>query len=391
MLSAVASGASSPSSTPSVVVISPPGGVGEVAAVKAAGLGSKVRWFVVSGGGGDDDDGPQQRGRASASKDGGTTVVTLSSHALEQVSQAGGSLQLAGASASSLLADMDDPASALPAVATWCQGIGEGDGVLISTLDGIDDALSPSSSSKKRKRPAEDSDDANDPATMWKNAVKVAAQEASKAVKGTKIAILSATEDDYPSGGDGGDAESKGGGLGSLVGNLFAGKKPVVPTSLATALSGDASNPVYRIRHGELFGTPESSPDFSPLVGGPRRSPEICEEYTMRSVRVDPTRSVAGNLMTGSGSRSSRHAVGDAAALVALGKVFVSGGDGEMDVCVTSLRGTDEVPEEMWNQEFQRAQRMMSSGVSGGADGTAPVLFVAEFSSVPDVRRLADW
>jgi hypothetical protein len=226
---------------------------------------------------------------------------------------------------------------------------------------------------------------------VWKNAVKVAVQEASKAVGGRKIAILSATEDDDPSDGGAGE-EDKGGALGSLVGNLFGGRKPGVPTSLAAALSGEGRNLLCRIRHGELFGTPESSPDFSPLVGGPRRSPEPCEEYTMRSVRVDPARSVAGNLMTGSGSRSSRHAVGEAAALVALEKVSVSGGGGAggIDVCVTSLRGTEEVSADTWNQEFQRATKMMFSA-SSGADGGAPVLFAAEFSSVPDLRRLSDW
>lgn len=36
----------------SLVVISPPGGVGEVTAVKAASTGSSVRWFVVSQQGG---------------------------------------------------------------------------------------------------------------------------------------------------------------------------------------------------------------------------------------------------------------------------------------------------------------------------------------------------
>lgn len=41
-------------------------------------------------------------------------------------------------------------------------------------------------------------------------------------------------------------------------------------------------------RHGELFGISESSPDFSPLIGGPKREAVLAEEYTMRNLRIDP-------------------------------------------------------------------------------------------------------
>ena len=120
-------------------------------------------------------------------------------------------------------------------------------------------------------------------------------------------------------------------------------------------------------------------------MGGPRKVPELCEEYVLRSVRVDPTLSVTGNLMMGSNTRSSRHAVGEAAALMALGKVTIER-DG-LDVCVSSQRGSDAVSVELWDKEFQRVQAMLANG--GGSEG-AP-LFSAEFSSVPDIKRLADW
>jgi hypothetical protein len=376
----------SASSIPSVVVVSPPGGVGEASAVRAASMGSSVRWFVVS-----NDGSANQRQAAGGSR---PTTVTLSSQALDLIEQGGGSLQLAGATVSSVLADTDDPGSAVPAISAWCGSVASNrdDAVLICTFDGIDGALMSSSGGKARKWSAADDDVAKDPATLWRNAVKVVAEEASGVLRGTKIAILSATEDDEPGMADDEDDSDDKGGLkvGSLVGSLFGGKKPAVPPSLTAALS-QSGGVLHKLRHGELFGTPESSPEFSPLVGGPKRIPDLCEEYTMRSVRVDPTLSVSGNLMMGSSTRSSRHAVGDAAALLALGKVKVEAREG-LDVCVSSLRGSEVISDQAWDLEFQRVQSMMAaSASSSGAAGGAPILFSAEFASVPDVKRLADW
>jgi hypothetical protein len=376
----------SASNIPSVVVVSPPGGVGEASAVRAASMGSSVRWFVVS-----NDGSANQRQAAGGSR---PTTVTLSSQALDLIEQGGGSLQLAGATVSSVLADTDDPGTAVPAISAWCGSVASNrdDAVLICTFDGIDGAIVSSSGGKARKWSAADDDVAKDPATLWRNAVKVVAKEASGVLRGTKIAILSATEDDEPGMADDEDDSDDKGGLkvGSLVGSLFGGKKPAVPPSLTAALS-KSGGVLHKLRHGELFGTPESSPEFSPLVGGPKKIPDLCEEYTMRSVRVDPTLSISGNLMMGSSTRSSRHAVGDAAALLALGKVKVEAREG-LDVCVSSLRGSEVVSDQAWDLEFQRVQSMMAaSASSSGASGGAPILFSAEFASVPDVKRLADW
>ena len=101
----------------SLVVISPPGGVGEVAAVKAACLGTAVRWFVISGG----------------SK---KNNLELSQEALDSIDNAGGKIQLAGADAESLLISENDDSgqiSALSAVSQWC---GRAD-ALLCTFDGI--------------------------------------------------------------------------------------------------------------------------------------------------------------------------------------------------------------------------------------------------------------
>lgn len=319
----------------SLIVISPPGGVGEVSAVKAAQMGASVRWFVVS--------------------QAGTNDVVLSQETLDNIAAAGGTVDLAGAEAPTLLLPSDDPASALKAVSAWC---GSAD-ALICTFDGLENA-----NSKLQNKNQE-------MVKPWENAIKVAAREARKAVSGTKIAILDAFEDE--------EENNKAGGLDGLVSSLLGGAVQI-PSSLTEALT-EGSVGVTKLRHGQLFGTPESSPEFSPLVGGPRKNPELCEEYTMRAVRVDPTLSVAGNVMMGSATRSSRHAVGEAAALMALGKVSFQDG---IDVCVSSLRGTEKPSLDSWNEDFARLEKALSSG-------GAAKLFEAAFSSVPNVDRLTDW
>lgn len=100
----------------------------------------------------------------------------------------------------------------------------------------------------------------------------------------------------------------------------------------------------------------------------------------MRGVRVDPTLSVSGNSMMESSSRSSRLAVGEAAALMLMDQVPTAADD----ICITSLRGSTVVTDKVWKDEFGRAQAMME-------DGRAAQLFSTSFAGVPDVERLADW
>jgi hypothetical protein len=317
-----------------LVVISPPGGIGEVAAVNAASTGCNVRWFVIS---------PLD------------TPVGLSPQVLAEISNSG-SLDLAGSDVKSLLLSPDDPASSVQAVATWC---GNADAI-VCTMDGID---------ATEAKP----NDGEDPKVLFQNAIKVAAREAAKQVSGYKVAVLSAFDEELDAA-----SEENNGGFGRLVGNIFSSSQATnIPESLTAALGKN----VLKLRHGQLFGLPESSPDFSPLVGGPRRVPEFCEEYTTRSVRIDSTLSMSGNTMVGKTTRTSRHAVGQAAVLMATGSVQVAA---DMDVCVSSLRGTEIMDIETWEKEFDRVQEKILLGQDAQ-------LFTAEYDRVPDTGRLADW
>lgn len=343
--SSVVSRTSLQATTSSLVVISPPGGVGEVAAVKAASMGASVRWFVVGSG----EEGEQKQ-------------VILAPYALDEIARAGGEVQLAGADAPDLLLPASDSQSAIPAVSKWC---GAADAI-ICVLD--------ASISRKKKQVAGSINE-----KLWNDAVKVAAREASSKISGKKIAVLAAGAKS-----DEEDEQETGNKIGSFVGGLMKGGQKVdIPETLATAMATDATE-VISLRHGALFGTPESSPDFSALVGGPLKEPELCEEYYTRAIRVDPTVSVSGNIMMGEMTRSSRHAVGEAAALLALEKVKAKGG---LDVCLTSLRGKDPVAVEEWQKELDRVAAMSTASVSG----SSVPLFATDFASVPDVKRLTDW
>ncbi len=301
----------------SIIVLSPPGGVGEVAAVKAACLGNKVRWFVISKGDG--------------------SSVTLAPQALQEISEASGSLILAGADVEDLKAGGD----ALAAVSKWC-----------SSANGIVCSYDGCNSDKE-----------------FKEAILVAACEATKGVTGPRVGILAADEDLD----DGDTDQSSDDGLVGLVGSLFGSNQKVPPT-LSKALG---SNPSI-VRHGELFGIPESSPDFSPLVGGPRRDPVVTEEYTMRTVRVDPF-VVSGNIMASSSRKASRHSVGELAALLVTGSLEPI----LEDVSVSSQPGTEEWTLDQWDEEFDRVRELVSTG-------KASTLFSQELI-VDDTERLADW
>ena len=70
----------SESKSSSVVIISPPGGIGEVTAVESAKLGASVRWFVISS-------------SSSSNK------VSFSEDSLSAITSAGGKVDLAGSGA----------------------------------------------------------------------------------------------------------------------------------------------------------------------------------------------------------------------------------------------------------------------------------------------------
>lgn len=302
------------SDKPSVVVISPPGGVGEVAAVNAASLGSSVRWFVIS--------------------DGTSSSVALSSQTLDEIENASGKLELAGSS----VEDLKNGGEALSAVSKWC-GVANG---LICTYDGSNGVAE------------------------FKAAIRLAVQEASLLVSGPQLAVLAA-EDDLDEEGNEQD-----GGITEFIGSLFR-DSPKIPPSLVQALAKN----VCQVRHGQLFGKPESSPDFSPFVGGPRRDPVVAEEYTMRDVRVDPF--VFTNTMTSSSLKACRHAVGQVSALIVTGAIPVP----PQPVSINSQLGSEKLTLEKWRQEFERVQEAITSGKASN-------LFSQEII-VEDTERLADW
>lgn len=329
-----------------LVVISPPGGVGEVAAVEAAKQGSSVRWFVIS---------PPTS----------TSSVALSAQTMNSIQNSnGGNVELAGAQADTLLLPADDADSSLKAVSTWC---GSADGV-ICVMDGVEEAIFALNAERSGK--GMDYNEIENTRNAMVDAIKVAAKEASGSASGMKVAVLPAALDD-----DVEEGEEDGAGF---LGGLLKGNKVEVPSSLNSALG---RNSVATLRHGELFGVPESSPDVSPFVGGPRKYPVFRDEYLMRSIRVDPSKTVSGNSMLGESSRSSRLAVGEAAVKMATNSVNIKSG---IDVCLTSLRGMDCPEDEEWIEEFKRAQETLEKARGGE-------LFSVNFGSVPSVERLSDW
>mmetsp|Transcript_57991 Transcript_57991/g.141711 ORF Transcript_57991/g.141711 Transcript_57991/m.141711 type:complete len:627 (-) Transcript_57991:151-2031(-) len=347
-----------------LVVVSPPGGVGEVAAVKAACAGSNVRWFVVEMTGG------ESEGDSFSVAGGG---VSLSPQTLQDISLANGSLELAGATVEELRQGGD----ALDAVGTWCSSGGSGpiDGLVCTYDDGIENSGISTERQQAKTR---------NPVTLQElaAAVRLASKEAAKNVSGPRVAVLAAEEEiltGVESGDDDNEEESNGGGL---LGSLL-GKSVSVPPTLAKAISTGSrssnSNNVCIVRHGELFGMPDSSPEFSPLVGGPKRQPVVTEEYTMRDVRVDPF-VVSGNVMSASStSRTCRQCLGEAASLFATSSLPIL----SQPVSISSQVGTDVFTTEQWQQELERVQELVASG-------QASTLFSQEMI-VDDTERLADW
>lgn len=161
--------------------------------------------------------------------------------------------------------------------------------------------------------------------------------------------------------------------LGSLLGG---GGTANVPATLEEALGGRPGV----LRHGELFGLPESSPLASPFLGGPRRLPVLRDEYTSRSVRIDPSLTSSGAAMISDSSKTSRLTLGEAASLVASGDVPLPSG---ADLSLTSRTGDVPLDLEDWRAEFAAAEEKTAAG---GAR-----VFRTTFGSVPDLERLTDW
>lgn len=225
-----------------IVVISPPGGVGEVAAVQAAQMGSSVKWFVVS---------PPSQTSSSSS-------VSISSEAIQSI-EGKGSLELAGASAETLLLPNDDPLSAIKAVSTWCSNANG----IICTVDGIQDAVLSAARAPGASAKLMEESELRKNNEIVSDAIKVAAKEACGTSSSImKIAVIPA-EMDIPkvrknSAADDEDDSEEGGS--GFLSSLFGGNKVDVPKTLSKAMNANGMKQNFAtLRYGELFGIPESS------------------------------------------------------------------------------------------------------------------------------------
>ena len=334
-----------------VVVVSPPGGVGEVAAVKAASSGSSVRWLVVS----------NADGESSTN-----TNIQLSPSTLKQITACGGTLDLASSTVEEL---QNGDESSLQALSTWCSGGGATSGGavsgLICTYDGCGTDYT---------------------AETYQAGIRLATQQASRNLNGPAVAILAADQDlDNLDGSGSGNSDSdeseEGGGIFGLFKNT-----PTIASTLVQAVPSSSSTTI--LRHGELFGIPESNPNFSPLVGGPKRTPIMAEEYTMRDVRIDPF-VFSGNIMASvSSSKSNRHSVGTAAALFAtkqLSPIKAVSTSTIPSISLTSQTGLDEWTIDNYQNEIQRVQEQLESNKG------SMTLFTNEEMIVSNVDRLTNW
>lgn len=311
----------------SIIVISPSGGVGEATIINAAKRGASVKWFVL--------------------QDDASKKIAISEEVYNTIQNAGGNVELAGSTVESIL-----DGGSIGAVGTWVAGSSAD--AIICTSDRCSDDVSPI------ETPSIDNGDGEEKTTVSDEkvyqAVCMAAKEATNVLKKScvKVAIISQSERE--------EKEKEEGN--ALLKGLF-GNDNECPANLCEALGSD---PLV-LKYGDLFGVPGAPP----FVGGPRRDPILREEYVMRSVRLDP----AFKFGSKDSARSSRLAVGEAAALMAVG--ICEGDDAEL--FVTSLRG-ESLTDEEWSAEVKRA--MDSSSATG-------ILFETEFSSVPSLKRLTDW
>jgi len=264
---------------------------------------------------------------------------------------------------------------------------------VVCIIDGLEEAVDGDVAFKELK----DSMAAKD---AMMDAIKIATREACAALKpGMRVSIVPSDMDleeelECEVDVDAGMVEKEGNSdlkeiqrLIGFVKNPFTDKEKVeIPVTINKAMGRGCGGPsnIATLRYGELFGLPESSVMSSPFIGGPRRDPILRDEYTMRSIRIDPILSLSGNAMLSSTTRSSRLSLGNAAARMALATLTPTLVD-DIDVCLTSLRGMDVPDGADWDEEFERVLEIMKD-TGGGAQ-----LFKAQFGNVPSVERLADW
>lgn len=291
-----------------IVVISPPGGIGEMTSIEAARLGGTVKWFVVSApDSSTDGDNKSTNANAASGKQ-----ISLTAETLTAIEKAGGSLELAGASADSLLqvpafseipfiggsnSASSSSSSSLTAMASWCANAS----CIISTYDfGTANTL-PSlmrMMDNSNNNLSKNSMEGDEITMMICAAIRLATKEAVLGMRRMQSSIIAEAAAESSDGGDNNNNNTKekkkkkknvmiailptgveeedcvtdkndnninneasSGGLFGL--DFFGGKDKnelVVPTTLMDAI-GKQQNGVggIIIRYGELFGAPESS------------------------------------------------------------------------------------------------------------------------------------
>lgn len=126
----------------------------------------------------------------------------------------------------------------------------------------------------------------------------------------------------------------------------------------------------------------------------------------MRSIRMDPSSSMAGNRYSSVSSMSnnmasSRLSVGEAAA-----RLVMLNDNTDMDILrtnvdisLTSLKGLDALTQEEWNDEFSRLceelleeRQVVPQADDSSSSNTKKILiYKTSFGSVPSKERLAEW
>jgi hypothetical protein len=404
-----------------VVIISPPGGIGEIIAVKNAQQGYNIKWLVITS--------PSfsTSGSNNSMIKSDENTVSISQDIYNMIQSNDGTLQIASIDAKTLLLlqpqDQENKVSynsASQAISTWCTTAN----TVICTLDGVEKSDSTTTtttttatSSFNQKQQQQEAELEQQQMMEWKNAIYMATKEVvTKATNiKTKIAILSSFDDDTTSTSTSSNTNSNDQqtqNLFSQLSNPFNSNSNNndydKPKSLLDAImtkdDDSNNNQIIKIRHGQLFGLPESSKDFTPFINGPKRIPELCEEYTMRTIRIDPTNTISGNaILRSKTTRTSRHVMGDAITTI-LNMIHnnhdnnnndIDNKSLNMDIFISSQPGIEPISSNEWQNELQRVLSVIAkiddndATTRGIDDGI--VLFTMEYGSVPDKERLTDW
>jgi hypothetical protein len=297
---------------------------------------------------------------------------------------------------------------------SWCND----PACIIATYDGINIAIAKSLSSSGGGSSAGEGIVRGEMIESMRGGIRLAAREASRNSKiNRRIAILATGDEQETNAEEGGGNNNEGGVMSGMVGNLGSmltnlvvggGKNTSndndIPRTLKEAISSSSTSTATMattvIRHGELFGAPESSPDSSPFMGGPRRDPVVRDMYAMRSVRIDPSFTGGGGSGEGGmGYRSNRLTVAEATARLGLGRITSTTSINKpaaakmMEISISSFPGTDGPSNEEWENEFRRviSEISTSSTTQSKSSMATTTLFTAEFASVPSTKRLAAW